>query len=407
MEINEDLLVRYLDELAAIGAQREGGCWRPLYSAEWAEARTRVSGWMADAGLEVRGDAVGNLWGRTSGGVGKAVVTGSHIDTVRNGGRLDGALGVVAALLAVRAVVQTYGAPQRPLEVLMTCEEEGSRFATNFWGARAIVGAIDTAEPETVTDSEGVTLAQAMAEHGLNPVNIASAQRDDLAAFVELHIEQGGVLESSGKHIGVVTTIVGGKYLKVTVRGRPDHAGTTPMGMREDALVVAAQMVQDVETIASEMGAPAVATVGQLTIEPFQANVVPGRVSFMIDLRHAEAGLLDQLAQRLTKSARRIGGTRNMNVQVEETHSRPPVDMANDVVASLVDAANDRETEAFRMVSGAGHDAQILATVCSAGMLFVPSIGGRSHCPEENTDTHDLVLGANVLASALWRLAYD
>ena len=170
---------------------------------------------------------------------------------------------------------------------------------------------------------------------------------------------------------------------------------------------MAAQMVQDVETIASEMGAPAVATVGQLTIEPFQANVVPGRVSFMIDLRHAEAGLLDQLAQRLTKSARRIGGTRNMNVQVEETHSRPPVDMANDVVASLVDAANDRETEAFRMVSGAGHDAQILATVCSAGMLFVPSIGGRSHCPEENTDTHDLVLGANVLASALWRLAYD
>ncbi|MFQ5704670.1 MAG: M20 family metallo-hydrolase [Gemmatimonadales bacterium] len=407
MEIDRDVLVKYLDEIAACGALPDGGCWRPLYSKAWAEVRHKISGWMEDAGLQVRDDAVGNLWGRVSGHhSGKAVVTGSHMDTVRRGGRLDGALGVVAGLVAVRALIECYGKPKRPIEVLATCEEEGSRFATNFWGARAVVGTIAADEAQTVADADGVTLAQAMAEHDLDPAAIPSAARDDLAAFVELHIEQGGVLETSGRRIGVVTTIVGGKYLRITVKGRPDHAGTTPMGMREDALVAAAMMVQDVEAVASDMGAPAVATVGQLTIEPFQANVVPGKVSFTIDLRHADATFLDRLAQRLAESARRIAASRGLIVEVEETHTRPPVDMDDEVISALESAAQDNGSEASLMVSGAGHDAQILASACPAGMLFVPSIGGRSHCPEEDTDTEDLVLGANVLASGLKKLAY-
>src|SRR2546423_13532546 len=210
---------------------------------------------MKDAKLTTRHDAVGNLWGRIDGTAKeKAIVTGSHIDTVRHGGRLDGALGIVAGLTAVEALLRTRGRPNRPLEVVAICEEEGSRFATNFWGSRAIIGAIDTVDAE---------IAAAMRERGLDPTKIASAARDDIETFVELHIEQGAVLESAGTPLAVVSAIVGTAHLEVTVTGRPDHAGTTPMDLRLDALAGAAAMIQAVESIAKSLGQPAVATIGK------------------------------------------------------------------------------------------------------------------------------------------------
>src|SRR5437879_7915843 len=215
---------------------------------------------MKDAGLETRRDAVGNLWGRIE-GTGKSIVTGSHIDTVRHGGRLDGALGIVAGLSAVEALLNEKGKPRRTLEVVAICEEEGSRFATNFWGSRAITGAIDSVDAE---------IGAAMRERGLDPARIATAARDDIDTFVELHIEQGAVLESSGTPLAVVSAIVGTAHLEVTVTGRPDHAGTTPMDLRVDALAGAAAMVQAVESIAKSLGRPAVATVGKLEVEPDQ-----------------------------------------------------------------------------------------------------------------------------------------
>src|SRR6266568_7587939 len=187
MRIDGALLARRLDELYAIGAEPDGGAYRPLYGDAWAAAGERVERWMKDAGLETRRDAVGNIWGRVEGG-GKAIVTGSHIDTVRRGGRLDGALGIVAGLTAIEALLKHKGKPRRPLEVVAICEEEGSRFATSFCGSRAITGAIDTVDAE---------IAAAMRERGLDPTKIASAARDDIGTFVELHIEQGRVLESS------------------------------------------------------------------------------------------------------------------------------------------------------------------------------------------------------------------
>ena len=202
MQIDADLLIHYLDELAACGAEPAGGCYRPLYGAPWAEACGKVERWIVQAGMASRRDAVGNLWGRLDGtDSGRSIATGSHIDTVRGGGRLDGALGVVAAVLAVRALSESYGRPKRPIEVLVTCEEEGSRFATNFWGARAIVGAIAGGEAEVVTDAYGISLARAMAEHGLDAAVIGTAMREDLDAFLELHIEQGGILEASHKSL--------------------------------------------------------------------------------------------------------------------------------------------------------------------------------------------------------------
>jgi allantoate deiminase len=407
VHIDEVLLRRYLDELYAIGAEPGGGAYRPLYSEPWALACDLVAGWMQEAGLAVRRDAVGNIWGRLEGkDGGKAVVTGSHIDTVRRGGRLDGALGIVAGLVATRALAQAFGQPKRPLEVLVVCEEEGSRFATNFWGSRAIAGAIGPREAETVTDTGGVTLAAAMRQRGLDPTRIPSAARDDLEAFVELHIEQGAVLETSGVPLGVVSAIAGAVHLEVDVSGRPDHAGTTPMDLRRDALVGAAAMVQAVQAIAAALGRPAVATVGKLRVEPDQINVVPGRVTFTVDVRHADAGGRRALEERIRSLCGTIASERGLGIEIRMVHERPPVPMDAGVRALLEGAAAEEGITPAALVSGAGHDAQVLAARCKVGMLFVPSVGGRSHCPEEATDPAHLALGTRVLARALHRLAY-
>lgn len=407
MRIDERLLLDTLDQLARIGAEPEGGTYRPLYGDAWAQAVARVSEWMRSAGLTVRQDAVGNVWGRLDGkSPGKSVVTGSHIDTVRRGGRLDGALGIVAGLVAVRALAEQFGKPSRPLEVVALCEEEGSRFATNFWGSRAVAGAIEPGEAERVTDEQGVTIAAAMRERGFDPAAIASAARADLDAWVELHIEQGAVLETQGITLAVVQAICGAAHVEVTVTGRPDHAGTTPMDLRHDALVAAAAMVQTIEELARAMGRPAVATVGKLQVSPGQANVVPGAVTFVVDLRHTELEPRRQLGRRIAAACRAIAERRGLGIAIRTLQERPPVPMDDSIRALLTDAAKAEGVTPLDLPSGAGHDAQVLAVRCRAGMLFVPSIGGRSHCPEEATDPAHLALGTRVLARALKHLAY-
>ncbi len=389
-------LEKRLDELYAIGAEPGGGTYRGLYSTAWAAAGERVEGWMQNAGLETRRDAVGNIWGRAAGD-GKSIVTGSHIDTVRRGGRLDGALGIVAGLTAVEALLKDKRKPRRPLEVVAICEEEGSRFATNFWGSRAIIGAID--QPDA-------SVAEAMRERGLDPTTIATAARDDIDTFVELHIEQGRVLESSGASLAVVSAIVGTAHLEVTVTGRSDHAGTTPMDLRLDALAGAAAMVQAVESIAKSLGRPAVATVGKLEVEPDQINVVPGKVVFTVDLRHPDLAGRRALEERIRSLCGTISEERRLGLMIRTLQEKAPVAMHAEVRALLARAAKECGVQATDMVSGAGHDAQIMAAKCKVGMLFVPSIGGRSHCPEEATSPEHLELGTKVLAKALELLAY-
>ena len=398
MGIDPALLERRLDELYEIGAEPDGGAYRPLYGPAWATAVERVERWLKDAGLKPRRDAVGNLWGRAEGtDKGKSIVTGSHIDTVRHGGRLDGALGIVAGLTAVAALLKDKGQPRRPLEVVAICEEEGSRFATSFWGSRAITGTIDLVDPE---------IAAAMRERGLDPARIATAARDDIDTFVELHIEQGAVLESSGTPLAVVSAIVGTAQLQVTVTGQPDHAGTTPMDLRRDALAGAAAMVQAVESIAKSLGKPAVATVGKLKVEPAQINVVPGMVVFTIDLRHSDLSGRRALEERIRSLCTTISQERRLGIAIRTLQEKPPVAMHPDVRALLARAAQECGAPAAEMISGAGHDAQILAARCKVGMLFVPSIGGLSHCPDEATDPAHLALGTEVLARALHLLAY-
>src|SRR5581483_6091684 len=269
--IDERRLLRRLDELAQRGALAGGGIYRALYTPAWVAATALVSDWLKDAGLLVRRDAVGNVWGRIEGARGgRAIVTGSHIDTVRGGGALDGALGVVAGIEAVASVVARYGRPTRILECVAICEEEGSRFNTNFWGARAIADRIEPDEATRVRDADGVTLADAMRGVGLDPAKVAQAVRRDLDTFVELHIEQGPILDDAGEHVAVVRTIAGTTHLEVTVRGEADHAGAAAMGRRRDALLGASAMTLAIAEAACRLGPPAVATVGTMTVEPAQ-----------------------------------------------------------------------------------------------------------------------------------------
>ena len=405
--IDERRLLRRLDDLAQRGALPGGGLYRALYTPAHVAATGLYADWCKEAGLLVRRDAVGNVWGRVEGSRGgRAIVTGSHIDTVRGGGALDGALGVVAGLEAVASLVARFGRPTRILECVAICEEEGSRFNTNFWGARAIADRLEPDEAQRVRDADGVTLADAMRGVGLDPTKTSQAVRRDIDNFVELHIEQGPVLDESGGRLGVVRTIAGTAHLEVTVRGEADHAGAAAMDRRRDALLGASAMTIAIAEAAREIGPPAVATVGTIAVEPGQINVVPGLARFTVDARHSDDASRRELVAEIEKRCKVIGRERDLSVEVRTLRDRPPVALNERTTDILRRAARAAGVEPRDMVSGAGHDAQILSAVAFAAMLFVPSIGGRSHRPDEATEAEDVVLGTRVLATALRELAY-
>ncbi|MEK7862195.1 MAG: Zn-dependent hydrolase [Chloroflexota bacterium] len=407
VEIDERRMLRRLDELAQRGALPGGGLYRALYTPSWVAAAELVQGWMKDAGLLVRRDAVGNVWGRMEGARGgRAIVTGSHIDTVRGGGALDGALGVVAGVEAVASLVARYGRPTRILECVAICEEEGSRFTTNFWGSRAIADRLEPDEATRARDAEGVSLGDAMRRAGLDPAKAAQAVRRDIDTFVELHIEQGPILDDAGERLGVVRTIAGTAHLEVVVRGEADHAGAAAMDRRRDALLGAAAMTLAIASAAREMGPPAVATVGTIVVEPAQVNVVPGLARFTIDTRHSDNTRRVELVTEIEKVCKVIGRERELAVEVRTLRDRPPVTLTERTTEVLRRACRAAGVEPREMTSGAGHDTQILTAAAHTGMLFVPSIGGRSHRADEATAAADVVLGTRVLATALRELAY-
>ncbi len=405
--IDERRLLRRLDELAQRGALPGGGLYRALYTPAWISATKLVSGWMKEAGLLVRRDAVGNVWGKIEGSRGgRAIVTGSHIDTVRGGGALDGALGVIAGIEAVASLVAALGRPARILEAVAICEEEGSRFNTNFWGARAIADRIEPDEASRIRDGDGVTLADAMRSVGLDPANVPQAVRRDVDTFLELHIEQGPILDQLGPRLAVVRTIAGTAHLEVVVRGQPDHAGAMAMDRRRDALLGAAAMTLAIADAARAMGHPAVATVGTIAVEPAQVNVVPGVARFTVDVRHSDNAKRVALNAEITKICKVAGRERALEVEVRTLRDRPPVSLNERTTDVLRRACRTADVDARDMISGAGHDAQVLSSAANAGMLFVPSIGGRSHCADEATSAEDVILGTRVLATALRELAY-
>jgi allantoate deiminase len=403
VRIDESRLIARLRTLARCGLGPTGR-YRGLYDDGWADATALVSTWMADAGLSVRRDAVGNVWGRLAGRTGSPViVTGSHIDTVRGGGPLDGALGVVAGIEALAALS---GSPlNRSLETVAFCEEEGSRFSTQFFGSRAVVGEVSAEETAWAVDDHGRSLARAMVARGLDPARVTDAARDDIDAFVELHIEQGAILEELGPSLGVVTAIAGTALLQIEVRGEADHAGTTPMSRRHDALRASAAMIEGVASVAREHGDPAVATVGQILVEPSQSNVVPGFVRFTIDARHSVEAERLRLVTALTAMCHRVAGEQRVKSVVKTIRDEAVVPVDARISEVVRQACRVAGIEPRLMPSAALQDSQIMARKAAVGMIFVPSIGGRSHRGDEETSPEHIVLGTRVLATTLRSLA--
>jgi allantoate deiminase len=348
---------------------------------------------MVEAGLDVKVDAAGNLFGRRHGASDATEIwTGSHLDTVPHGGRFDGALGVVAALEAVDRLESQ----PRTLAVVAFREEEGSRFGRGCFGSRALCGRLRAGELDHV-DREGISVAEAVRSLGFGPISEGGWLEPPPAAFVELHVEQGPVLDALGAPLGIVTSIAGLARLRVTFSGHGGHAGTTPMANRRDALVGAAGFVLTVKK-AAEAREGAVATVGQLTVEPNAANVVPARVELLVDARARDAGTLSALVNEIEAAA---GDARVHLGRID------PVELDPDLRIALREVVEELGLLAPQLPSGAGHDAGVLAAAgVRSAMLFVRSrAGGVSHSPDEHSDDVDVALAVDALEHALSRFS--
>jgi allantoate deiminase len=406
LKIDPAEMASLVETLGKIGEQPGGGIIRHVYDPAWRAARERVAAWMAEAGFEVRHDAVGNLFGRIEGDSPRTVLTGSHIDTVILGGRYDGGLGILSALAALRTLKLEHGKPRKSLEMVALCEEEDSRFHGNFWGTRGILGLIEAPELESLTDENGISIGAAMREVGLDPRRYREAIRTDLDAFLELHIEQGRILFDEHLPLGIVETITGLYRFRVTVEGRTDHAGTTPMDLRRDPLQAAAQFATEMTRLVEEEGRPAVVTNGWWDVRPGAWNIVPGHVEFSVDLRHPDEAVKQRLAARIHRLGQDIATRRGIEISYEIASDVLPMPMDPQLRGELQAAADACGLKWIPMVSGAGHDSQVMATGVPTAMLFVPSVEGRSHSAAEYTTPEAAANGATVLAVALQRLAY-
>lgn len=406
--VDPGLIERRIRDLARIGQAGETGVTRTVYSPEWVAANDLLARWMREAGMDVRRDAVGNVWGRVEGSEGgKSIVSGSHVDSQAPGGRFDGALGIIAALTAVEALIRRYGAPRRTLEVVSLCEEEGSRFPTaGFWGSRAILGLIDASHPANTFSFDGERMDDAMRAVGLDPARIPEARRDDIDTFIELHIEQGPILEQEQVPVGIVTAITGYRHYRVELTGTSNHAGAFPMDMRRDPMAAAAEIISGVINTAHRMGRPAVTTVGRLHVEPNFPAIIPDRVTFTIDARHPDPELREILYARHEALVHEVAERRNLDLALSINKDLAPRPCDPDIVDILDMAANDLGIPHRRMTSGAVHDTQRFSQIARTAMVFVQSRDGRSHTPDEFTSTEHAALGVDVLAEGLRRLAY-
>ncbi|AJY77755.1 allantoate amidohydrolase [Paenibacillus beijingensis] len=389
--------------------ERGRGVTRLLYTGAWREAQHYLAERMREFGLTARFDRVGNLYGRLQGTdpASKVILTGSHIDTVRSGGHYDGAYGIAAGIAALVSLKERFGPPRRTLEVVSLCEEEGSRFPLSYWGSGNATGVYDLRSAATYADPDGVTMQAAMEASGFGADAQPDPLRDDLEAFVEAHIEQGVILERTGERIGIVSAIVGQRRYTLTLEGEANHAGTTPMTMRQDALAGTAEMMLAAETEALRHGEPLVATIGRLNVKPNTPNVVPGAVSFTLDVRHSDEAELSAFCELLLGQFEAIAAKRSLKLTCDLWMNAKPAPMDEELSGRLQSICAAKGMAHRTMVSGAGHDAQLFSAVCPTAMLFVPSRRGISHSPDEYSSPEALADGLGVLTELLYQLAYE
>ncbi|MEM9215356.1 MAG: Zn-dependent hydrolase [Cyanobacteria bacterium P01_F01_bin.150] len=402
LRVKGQRLQRRLDELAKIGQLAKGGVRRISYSPEDLAARQWVADAMVQAGMTVSHDAAGNIIGRYPGHQNlPAFATGSHIDTVPSGGRYDGALGVLAGIEVVATLHEAGQRLNHPIEVIVFTDEEGEML-----GSKAMAGTGHFDIPEPFRRRDGSSIQECLHRVGGSWDALSTAQRSnqDLAAYLELHVEQGEVLESVQRHIGVVQGIVGLQRYQVTITGRPNHAGTTSMSLRQNALYAASLLIAAVHDVAVDIPGDQVATVGYLTVQPNAANIVPGRVDLTVDMRDLSSDTLHSMLDRLNTRIQEITAATQTQIEMVLQHSVAPTLASRIIQGAIAQVCEELNLTHYSMPSRAIHDAQEIGRFTEMGMIFVPSQAGISHAEDEYTSPAQCTQGADVLLNTLLKL---
>ena len=400
LKLIEDNIIKALDALQEFTATPGCGVTRFPYSKEARDACSYLKKLMEAVGLAVRMDNSGAVIGRLEGKSPATIMIGSHFDSVKHGGAYDGIAGVVCAIEVARLLKESGVELGCSLEVIATNDEEGARFNVGLFTGKVLLGQLNSDDLKAQVDADGVSVYQAMAAYGLKPEKIAEHKRDDIKAFIEIHIEQGPVLEAEHKEIGIVDVIVGIKRARIRINGRADHAGTMPMHMRKDALEQATKVISKIGDRA-RLFRNCVATVGYLQVEPNVMNIIPQSVTFVVDIRGVDLETIMTQKYSLRSDLDKMSLESGLTYDVENLLYAEPVRMDEEIKGHFETSCIERQYDYMHLPSGAGHDAQIFGAQLPAAMLFVPSAGGRSHCPEEKSEAKDLAKAVLVAYDAL------
>ena len=408
MSISLEKLETLFAKLAAFGKNNEGGLTRLSYSPEFQAAQTMLAEFMKNIGMTVAIDAVGNLIGTYPGRDNslKPICSGSHLDSVPNGGMFDGALGIVTALECLRGWHEEGWQPLRPVKVIAFVEEEGSRFGSVCFGSRSMAGELREADPVSFQNSAGRTLPEFLADCHLDndPFNKETSLQNN-AAFVELHIEQGAALTESGCSVGIVKAIAGIKRLNVVIKGKANHSGSTAMHRRQDALVAASSLVAFVYDNALASHGNYVATVGKLNVLPNAENVIPGEVQLTIEMRSADTTVLEAAKEKIMRQYLQISTDYKVTIETVSEYNVAPMPMDKELIQTITEASDSLGIDYRLLPSWAGHDAMIIGRYIPTAMIFVPSINGISHSPLELSEWPAIEKATQVLDSTLKTLA--
>lgn len=404
LSINRKRLLQYIEELGKIGSIEGGGVCRLAFSDEDKLGRDQVMSWMKALGLSIKIDAIGNVIATRPGLENLApIMTGSHIDTVRTGGKYDGNLGVLAGLEVIATLNDANIQTKHPIAVAFFSNEEGARFPPDTMGSLVFHGELSLDDAYNTIGIDGTTVKENLERIGYlgqDPVG-----HPEIHAFIELHVEQGPVLEHEQIAIGAVTGVQGIHWIEFTISGTSNHAGTTPMHLRHDAGIVAMQIASFARNLVQQIGQGQLATVGQIRFTPNLVNVIPNKAVFTLDIRNTNAEILEDVFQQILAFAKQASEAEQVELSIRDLANSEPIDFDSRIIQRVHDIASEQNLSVKKMPSGAGHDAQVIAARCPSGMIFVPSVAGLSHNVKEYTHDHDIENGANILLQIIHELA--
>lgn len=407
IQVNADRIWDRIQKIGCIGKDKDGGISRFAFSPEDRQAILLLKSWIEQIGLKFRQDSAGNVFGRIDAkGNEPTVLIGSHLDTVKNGGKFDGVTGVVAALEVCQLIVENNVKIDNSVELVVFVNEEGSRFPGGLMGSRAIIGQLDKNSLSDIKDKEGISLISSMKDYGANPdfIEEAALNKTELKIFFELHIEQAAYLEENNIPVGIVTGIAGPHQLELIIRGKSGHAGATPMKGRQDPLVAAALIIHEVEKSAIEASETTRGTVGYLKVYPGGHNIIPEKIHMTLDYRDINIYTREKAINRISDFINKITKKRNLEYELIDVLAKPPVIIKDEIIDLFKETANELKIPYLTMPSGAAHDAMIMDSIVNIGMIFIRSFKGLSHVPNEFSSKEDISLGTQILLNSVLKL---